>query len=260
MSYLLTDSSTMFRRNLLHLIRYPSLTMFVIGMPVIFLLLFVFVFGAVMGDGLGGPTGGRDAYTAFVAPTVMIMSITGAAQGTAISMAMDMTSGLVARLRTMAISRAAVLAGHVLGSVVQSLLAVAIVIAVSLLVGFRPSAGPLGWLAVVGIMTMISFSLTWLSTALGLASRNVESASNTPMVLMLLPFLGSGFVPTQSLPAAIRWFAEYQPFTPFIDVIRNLLLERPLGAALWLTLGWCLLITVGSYLWSVRLYERRAIR
>ena len=146
------------------------------------------------------------------------------AQGTAISVAMDMTEGIIARFRTMAISRASVLTGHVLGALVQTMLSLAVVIGVALLVGFAPTAGPLDWIAAAGLLAMTTLALTWLTVALGMVSKSVETASNLPMFLLLLPFLGSGFVPTDSMPAGLRWFAENQPFTPIMETLRGLLL------------------------------------
>jgi ABC-2 type transport system permease protein len=259
LAYTVSDSLTMLRRNLLHMRRYPSMTLLLIGMPVIFLLLFVYVFGGTLGAGLGEP-GGRGAYLAYVVPGILLIGVASGATGTAISVAMDMTEGIVARFRTMAISRAAVLTGHVVGSVLQTLLAMAVVIAVALLIGYRPSAGPVAWLEVIGVLTLITFALTWLAVALGMLTRSVESASNLPMPLSLLPFLGSGFVPTASMPTGIRWFAEYQPFTPVMQTLRGLLTGAPIGNSGLLAVGWCVAIALGGYLWSRALYERSSAR
>ncbi|MDQ6637301.1 MAG: ABC transporter permease [Candidatus Dormibacteraeota bacterium] len=254
--YTVTDSATMLRRNLRHLQRYPSVTLFVVGIPVVLLLLFVYVFGGTLGAGLAGVSGGRTAYLNYVVPGIILMTVAGAAQGTAISVAMDMTAGIIARFRTMAISRASVLTGHVLGSMVQSMLSVAVVIGVALLIGFRPTTDPLKWIAAIGVLAMISFALIWLSVALGLVSKSVETASNLPMFLMLLPFLGSGFVPTASMPAGLRWFAEYQPFTPVIETLRGLLMGTPIGNSAILAVAWCAAITVVGYVWARALYKR----
>ena len=105
---------------------------------------------------------------------------------------------------------------------IQTMLSMAVVIGVALLVGFRPTAGPVDWIAAIGVLAMITLALTWLSVALGMVSKSVETASNLPMFLMLLPFLGSGFVPTDSMPAGVRWFAENQPFTPIMETLRGL--------------------------------------
>jgi ABC-2 type transport system permease protein len=256
----LQDSLIMLRRNLRHMQRYPSLTLMLLGQPILFLLLFVYVFGGTLGDGLGraavGSTTGRQAYLGFVTPTILIITITGAILGTAISVAMDMTQGIMARFRTMSVSRASVLTGHVIGTIIQTVIGLVVVLGIALLVGFRPAAGPLGWLAVIGLLLLVTLALTWLAVALGLAAKSVETASNTPIVFTLLPFLGSGFVPNGSLPAGLRWFAEYQPFTPIIKTVRGLLLGTPVHHTWLLAVGWCALFTIVGYAWSTSLFGR----
>lgn len=257
LAYTLTDSATMLRRNLRHVLRYP-VTLFVAAIPIIFLLLFVFVFGETMGAGLGGVSGGRAEYASYVTPGILLMTVAGGAQGTAISVAMDMAEGIIARFRTMAIARSSVLTGHVVGSVIQTMLAVVAVVGVALLVGFRPSASPMEWLAAAGLLTLITFAVTWLSVALALTAKTVEAASNLPMPLMLLPFLGSGFVPTESMPGAMRWFAEYQPFTPMMESLRGLLLGTPIGTAGVLGVAWGVGIMALGYFWARARYARPA--
>jgi len=231
LSYTVVDSATMLRRNLKRAVRYPGLTVIVAAMPIVFLLLFVYVFGGTLGAGLDGPSGGRAEYVAYVVPGILVLAMTGGAQGTAIGVAMDMTEGIIARFRTMSIARAAVLTGHVVGAVIQTMVGLTLVVAVALLVGFRPNTEPIEWLAVIGVLAMSSFMLSWLSVAMGLATKTVEAASNLPMPLMLLPFFGSGFVPVESMPAGLRWFAEHQPFTPIIETLRGLLTGTPIGSA-----------------------------
>jgi len=254
LSYAMTDSATMLRRQLRHMLRYP-VVLLLAGIPVVLLLLFVYVFGATLGAGLSGPSGGRAEYVNYVTPAILLLAVATSAQGTAIAVAMDMTEGIIARFRTMAISRAAVLTGHVLGSMIQTMLGMAIVIAVALLIGFRPSAGVVEWTAAIGFLATVTLALTWLTVALGMVTKSVETASNLPMPLMLLPFLGSGFVPTDSMPAGLRWFAEYQPFTPIIETLRGLLLGGPTDSAA-LAIIWCAAIGLGSYLWARRLFNR----
>ncbi len=254
--YPIRDSATMLRRNLKRMLRYPSMTVMLVGMPVVFLLLFVYVFGGTLGAGIAGPGGGRAAYANYVAPAIILMTVTATVQGTAISVAMDMTEGIIARFRTMHIARVSVLTGHVLGSLIQAVVSLAIVIGVALLVGFRPGAGPVQWLAAAGFLVAVTFALVWLSTALGLLSKTVETASNLPMPLTLLPFLSSGFVPTDSMPAGLRWFAANQPFTPIIETLRGLLVGGPIGNHAWIALAWSAAIALGGYLWAKRLFNR----
>jgi ABC-2 type transport system permease protein len=130
------------------------------------------------------------------------------------------------------------------------------VMAVAVLIGYRSAGNVSGWLGVVGLVLLMTFAFTWLTVALGLSAPNAETASNTPMPLMFLPFLSSGFVPTDSMPAAIRWFAEYQPITPMIDTLRAWMSGTSAGSDAWLAVGWCLVIAVLSYLWSRRLYTK----
>ena len=148
------------------------------------------------------------------------------------------------------------LAGHVIANMIQTLLAVVLVLAVSIAIGFRPGASALDWLGAAGLVAFVTLALTWLSVALGLVAKSVESASNLPMFLMLLPFLGSGFVPTDSMPAGLQWFAEHQPFTPINETLRGLLLGTPIGSEWIAALAWCAVITAASYAWSLRLYAR----
>jgi ABC-2 type transport system permease protein len=250
------DSTTMLRRNLRRMLRYPSMTVMLVGIPIVFLLLFVYVFGGTLGAGLRGGVGGRPEYVNYVTPGVLLVAVAAVSQGTAIAVAMDMTEGIIGRFRTMAIWRGSVLAGHVLGSMIQTMISLAVVTGAALLVGFRPSASPVDWILAMGVLALLSLALTWLCVAFGLVTGSVETASNLPMPLMILPFLGSGFVQTGSLPAGLRWFADYQPFTPIIDTLRGLLIGGPIGRSGAIAVTWCVAITVVGYAWARALYNR----
>ena len=259
----MADSAIMFRRSLVRMRRYPSMTIMLVAFPLLFLLLFVYVFGGTLGAGLPGGTAGADGrsdYLAYVTPALVLMAAASAAQGTAISVAMDRTEGIVARFRTMPISPASILGGHVLGSLVQSLLGMGTILLVAVLLGFRPAADPAQWLALLLLLTLVAAALTWLTVALGLLSRSVETASNTPTFLMILPFLSSGFVPTESMPAGLSWFAEHQPFTPMIEGTRDLLAGQWDWNTLGLAAGWCVLIMIVGYLWSRSLFRRPVVQ
>ena len=260
LAYTVGDSATMLRRNLKHQLRYPSVTMMLVAMPIVFLLLFVYVFGGQLGAGLGArqaADGDRSAYLAYVVPGILIMSVASAALGTALSVAMDMTEGIIDRFRTMAIARGAVLTGHVIGSLIQTFIGLAIVLGVALALGYRSPTGPVDWLAAAGVLLLFAFALIWLSAALGLAAKSVETASNTPLFLTLLPLFSSGFVPTHTMPDGLRQFAEYQPFTPVTQTVRGLLSGTSTGGHVVAALAWSVGITVVCYLWSVRLYDHR---
>jgi ABC-2 type transport system permease protein len=246
------DSSTMVRRQLKRLLRYPSMTVQLIITPVIILFLFVYVLGGTLGQGLGG---GRGDYANYVVPGILLMAAATAATGTAVMVATDMTEGIIARFRTMRISRASVLTGHVVGAVIQQLLGMAVLIGIGVAIGFRPNATLIEWLAAAGLLTLFALAVTWLSVALGLRSSTPEAASNAPMPLVLLPFLGSGFVPTDSMPTVLRWFAEYQPFTPIMETLRGLLLGSSIGNSGVVALGWIVGIAVVSYLWAKKTFN-----
>jgi ABC-2 type transport system permease protein len=256
LAYTLSDSRVMLRRNLKHQLRYTSMTLMLVGMPVVLLLLFVYVFGGQLGAGLGAHDG-RSAYLDYVVPGLLLITVASAIQGATIRVAMDMTGGIIDRFRTMAIARASVLTGHVVGSLIQILAGIATLIGVAFGLGFHSSAGLLEWLAAIGILTLFSFALIWLAVALGLAAKTVETASNTPMVLFLLVFLSSGFVATTTMPDGVRQFAEYQPFTPAADTVRGLLTGAAIGDQAIAAIAWSVGIAVGSYLWAIRLYNRR---
>jgi ABC-2 type transport system permease protein len=257
LTYTVADSATMLRRNLKHMVRYPTVILFVIGIPVVFMLLFVYVFGGTLGAGLGnGLSGGRTEYANYLAPGILVLTVAGGGQGTAISVAMDMAEGIVARFKTMAISRTAVLTGHVLGTLLQTMLGLAVVIGVAFVVGFRANANAAEWVAAIALLVMIALAVTWLCVACGLVSKSVETASNLPMPLLLLPFLGSGFAPTDSMPTAVRWFAEHQPFTPFTETLRGLLVGTEIGNDALVSVAWCVAITVLSHRWAKSLYDR----
>jgi ABC-2 type transport system permease protein len=264
LAYTVTDSTVLLRRNLRRLQRYPSLTLMLIGMPIVFLLLFVYVFGGQLSHGLtGGLAGGqvgRDGYLNYVTPGILLVTVAAAVQGTAIVVAMDMTGGIVDRFRTMPIAPGAVLTGHVLASLLQTLASTIVVLGVAIGLGFRPTADPLSWLAAVGVLTLFAFALIWLATALGLAAKSVETASNTPMFLTLLPFLGSGFILVATLPTGLEQFARYQPFTPVTETLRGLLTGTPIGANAVAALAWSLGIALVSFLWAKHLYAHRRPR
>ena len=248
----------MLRRNLRRMRRYPSLTMFVAGMPVVLLLLFVYVFGGTLGAGLGaGSAGGRAAYLAYVIPGILLIDRRrrrpghrdlgrhGHDRGHHRPLPHDGHRPRLGADRPRPGQRDPDAAWRS-----------AIVVVVAVLIGFRPTTGPVEWLAAAGLLALAALALTWLSVALGMVAKSVETASNMPMFLMLLPFLSSGFVPTDSMPAGLRWFAEYQPFTPIIETVRGLLLGTPIGNSGVVAVAWCVAISVLGYLWARRLYDR----
>ncbi|MGW2597857.1 ABC transporter permease [Streptomyces klenkii] len=243
------DSSTMLRRNLLHARRYPSLTLNLLLTPVMLLLLFVYVFGDVMSAGMGGA--GRSQYIAYVVPGILLMTIGSTVIGAAVSVATDMSEGIIARFRTMAIHRSSVLIGHVIGSVLQSIAGVVLVGAVAVAIGFRSTdATVLEWLAAFGLLVLFALALTWIAVGMGMASPNAEAASNSAMPLILLPLISSAFTPIDAMPGWFQPIAQYQPFTPAIETLRGLLLGSGIGNNGWLAVAWSVGLAALGYFWS----------
>ena len=250
------DSNTMLRRNLLHARRYPSLTLNLLLTPVVLLLLFVYVFGDVMSSGIGGGAD-RSDYIAYVVPGILLMTIGSTVVGTAVSVSNDMTEGIIARFRTMAIHRGSVLIGHVVGSVLQSVMSVVLVGAVAAAIGFRSTdATALEWLAAFGLLALVAMALTWIAVGMGMGSPNAEAASNNALPLVVLPLISSAFVPIGSMPGWFQPIAEYQPFTPAIETLRGLLLGSEIGHNGWLAVAWCLALTALGYFWSTAQFNR----
>jgi ABC-2 type transport system permease protein len=251
------DSTTMIGRELKHTIRFPLLLVGTILVPVVMLLLFDYILGGTIGRGLAIAPHGAP-YVDFLVPGILVMTVAASCGPTAIQVNTDMTGGIIDRIRTMAVARGALLAGHVGGSVLRTLLAALVLLGVALLAGFRPKASVVDWVAVAGIVTAFAFALAWLAAALGLAARSVAGAnSSTLPIQFLLPFLSSTFVPADSMPVGVRWFAQRQPFTPIVESVRALLTGAPLGNNAYLALAWCAVIALVGYVWAQAGLRRR---
>ncbi|MEV4343613.1 ABC transporter permease [Actinoplanes sp. NPDC049596] len=257
MSSLALDSTTMLRRNLLHARRYPSLTLNLLLTPIMLLLLFVFILGDALSAGITHGEPDRSRYLAYLVPGLLLMTIGSTVIGTAVSVSNDMSEGIIARFRTMAIHRGSVLVGHVIGSVLQSVMSVILVGAVAVAIGFRSTdATLLEWLAAFGLLVLFALALTWIAVGMGLVSPNAEAASNNAMPLILLPLLSSAFVPVESMPGWFQPIAEYQPFTPAIETLRGLLLGTGIGHNGWLAVAWCAGLAILGYFWSTSRFNR----
>ena len=257
LSYSLRDTATMLQRDALHSLRRISMTLSGLLVPIIMLLLFNYVFGGAIGAGLGGLAHGG-SYINYLAPGIIIMTVGSGCATTAINLCMDMSEGIIARFRTMAISRASVLTGQVLGSLIRTIITIILVIGVALLMGFRPSAGPVAWLAALGIVALFTLGITWMGVAFGLVGKTPAGANSLALMFQLLAFTSSAFVSPDSMPVGIRWFAEYQPFTPAIDTLRGLLLGTPIGNSAVLAIAWGVGLTVVGYLWARAIYTRNS--
>ncbi|MFI5959502.1 ABC transporter permease [Cryptosporangium sp. NPDC051539] len=247
----LDDVATMVGRELRHAVRYPVIIVVSVALPVLMLLLFVYVFG--------GLSVGPGNYVDFLTPGILMMTIAAGSAPSAISVATDAKEGIIDRFRAMPIARGAVLAGHVAGGLLRTMLAVVAVTGTAVVAGFRPSAGPAGWLAAAGVATAFAFALTWLSVGVGLAARTPTGANSAAqLIATVLPFLSSAFVPPASASRGIRWFVEHQPMTPVVDSLRALLTGAPAGGSVGIALAWCTGTATVGYLWAVRSYRRDA--
>ena len=207
---------------------------------------------------LGGAINtGTDSYVTYLLPGILIITIASGIAYTAYRLFLDMTSGIFDRFHSMPIARSSVLWAHVLTSVVANLVSVVVVIGVALLMGFRSGSGVLAWLAVGGIIILFTLALTWLAVILGLTAKTVDGASAFSYPLIFLPFISSAFVPTETMPGPVRWFAENQPVTSIVNAIRNLFAGQPVGADLGIALAWCFGILVVAYLFAMATYRRR---
>ncbi|RAG85068.1 ABC transporter permease [Streptacidiphilus pinicola] len=262
-AYAVADTVALLRRAIKNLVRYPTTLVVVIGIPVLFLLLFVYVFGHAMDVGVAGvlPAAGQPdlaagKYVDYVVPGLLIMTAATGSLSTAASTNIDMTEGIIARFRTMAIFRPALVISRVVAAVLQTMVSMAAVLGVALLLGFTSTAGPVRWLAVVGLLTTVALTLTWLGVAFGLAAKTLDAASNAPLPLIMLPFVGSGIVPAASMPGGLRQFAEYQPFTPMIETLRGLLTGAAIGDNAIIAVAWCAGLSALGLSWAMRNFSK----
>jgi ABC-2 type transport system permease protein len=256
LAFAVRDSTTMLRRDLRHSLRFPMMTVSGIMVPIFFLLLFVGVFGHALGTGLGTAVPLGHHYIDYLAPGIILMTASAGAETTAVNVNSDMNEGIIARFRTMAITRASVLTGQVVGSLIKTVVSGVLVVAVAVAFGFRPTASPIEWLAAAALFTLVTLALSWLAVAFGLVAKTPAGANSLSLILVVLPFVSSAFVPTASMPAGARWFAQNQPFTPVIQTLRGLLIGAPIGNNAIVGVAWCVAITVVGYLWARKRYDR----
>ena len=245
----LRDTIILFKRSMKHIRRSPDTIITVAIMPILFMLLFVYVFG-------GAIDAGTDSYVTYMLPGILLIAIASGISYTAVRIFTDTQKGIVTRFHSMPVARSSVLWGHVLTSLVSNAISLAIIIAVALLMGFRSSASILDWLAVVGILALFTLALTWLAVIPGLTAKTIDGAAAFSYPLIFLPFISSAFVPTSTMPAPVRAFAENQPVTAIVESIRALLAGQPVGTDIWVALAWCIGIGIVAYVFAVRAYGR----
>jgi len=248
---LLRDSKTMFIRSIKLSLRSPESIMMALIVPAVLMVVFVYVFGGAMD--MGGVS-----VVNFIVPGIVLQTIGQGMPAITVRLNNDMTKGVVDRFRTMPIAKSALLVGHVLATLLQSLVTVAATIGAAFLMGFRPYAGLTEWLIVTGIIALYIIMMAWLAALSGVRAKEPESAAGFMSMIGVLPFLSSGFVPTETMPRALRVFAENQPMTPIINTVRALLLDQPIpDGALRAALLWCVGLSVVFYLLALRIYSRK---
>ena len=243
------DTAVLLGRSLKHVTRSVDTIITTVIMPVAIMLLFVYVFGGAINTG-------SDSYVNYMQPGILLITIASGVSYTAFRLVTDVHSGIFERFQSLPIARSGVLWAHVLTSLVANLISLLIVVGVALLMGFRSEAGVLAWLAVAGILVLLTLALTWIAVIAGLSAKSAEGAGAFSYPLIFLPFISSAFVPTDTMPGPVRAFAEHQPVTSIVNAIRDLFTRQPVGTDIWIALVWCVGILVVSYVFAMVTYRR----
>jgi len=249
-THFLTDTRILTGRSMRHITRSLDTIITVTITPIALMLLFTYVFGGALATG-------TDTYVTYLLPGILLITIASGIAYTALRLFTDLQSGIFQRFHSMPISRSSVLWAHVLTSLVSNFLSLVVIVGVALVMGFRSPAGPLAWLGVIGILALFTLALTWVAVIAGLAAKSPDGAGAFAYPLIFLPFISSAFVPTDTMPGPVRWFAEHQPVTSIVDTIRRLLADQPVGGDIWVALAWCVGILVVAYGVAMVVYRRR---
>lgn len=239
----------MLGRTLRHTMRSPDAMIMTLAIPIVILLMFVYVFGGAMRV--------NENYIDYVVPGIILLCAGFGSATTAVSISTDMRDGIIDRFRAMPVSRSAVLTGHVVESVLRNLLTTGLVILVAIAMGFRPTGNPLSWLGVLAMLALFVIALSWIAVALGLLAPNPEAANGFSFTFMFLPYVSSAFVPPDTMPEGLRWFAQNQPVTPVTETVRGLLLGTPVGHHAVLAVAWWSGIAIVGFLLSTWMFRQR---
>jgi ABC-2 type transport system permease protein len=249
-THFFADTAALTGRSLRHITRSLDTIITTVVTPIAIMLMFVYVFGGAIDTG-------SVSYVDYMLPGILLITIASGIAYTAVRLCTDMQSGLFERFQSMPIARSGVLWAHVLSSLVANLISLVVVVLVALVMGFRSGAGVTAWLGVGGILMLFTLALTWIAVIPGLTAKSVEGASAFAYPLIFLPFISSAFVPTDSMPGAVRAFADHQPVTSIVDAIRALFAGQPVGSDIWVALGWCVGVLVVAYGCAMLTYRRR---
>src|SRR5262249_16416784 len=243
------DTGLLFGRSMRHILRSSDTIITVAITPLAIMLLFVYVFG-------GAVRAGTSNYVNYLLPGILLIAVASGIAYTALRGFTDIQQGLFAGFQSMPVCRSSVLWAHVLTSLVSNAMSVVVIVLVALIMGFRSGAGVVAWLEVTGILVLFTLALTWLAVIAGLTAKSTEGAGAFSYPLIFLPFISSAFVPTATMPAVVRAFAENQPVTSIVDTVRSLLTSAPIGNEIWIAIAWCVGITVVAYVFAMRAYKR----
>ena len=246
------DTAVLLGRTMRHITRSPDTIITVSIMPIALLLLFRYVLGGAINTGQG-----PGHYVNYVLPGILLITIATGISYTALRLFTDMQTGIFERFQSLPIARSSVLWAHVLTSEVSTLISVVIVVLVALPMGFRSGAGVLAWLAILGIIVLLTLALTWLAVIAGLSAKTPDGAGAFAYPLIFLPFISSAFVPTRTMPGPVRAFADNQPMTSIINTIRDLFTQQPVSTGIWTALAWCLGLLIVAYALAVATYRRK---
>ena len=250
----LADGWVLAKRNLVQIPRIPELLVFATIQPVMFVLLFRYVFG-------GAIDVGGESYVNFLMAGIFVQTVAFGSVSTGIGLAEDLQRGLVDRFRSLPMARSAVLTGRTIADLVRNLFVVLVMLLVGLLVGFRPEVGPVGWAGAIGLLLLLSFAFSWVGATIALMMRSVEAVQSAGFIwLFPLTFASSAFVQTDGMPGWLQAFANRQPITQVVDAVRGLLLAQPVDSHVWQAFAWCAGILLVFVPLSVSLYRRVAAR
>lgn len=251
-THFVADTATLTGRSMRHIFRSADTIITTAVTPIALMLLFVFVFGGALKQSIGS-----ENYVNYLLPGILLIAVASGIAYTAYRLFNDLQSGIFERFHSMPIARSSVLWAHVLTSLVANGITLAIIFAVGFVMGFRTGAGPLAWLAVIGILLLFTLALTWLAIIAGLSAKTIDGATAFSYPLIFLPFISSAFVPTETMPGPVQWFAENQPVTSIVNTIQALFAEKPVGSDIWVALAWCVGILVVAYVFAIIAYRKK---
>lgn len=250
----LNDSLLMIKRSSRHIIRNNDQLLGTFFQPIMFLVLFAAVFGGALKLSLPPGIG----YLDFLMAGIIVQTIAFGSTTTAIAICNDLQRGIVDRFKSLPMSDIAVLNGHVISDLFRNAISVVVMAVVGLVIGFRPSADFVAWLEIIGLVALFTFTFSWLAAIVGVLAKSIEAVQWLTFVIIFpLTFASSAFVPVESMGKYLKIFAENQPITHIIEAIRSLILGLPVGDHLWLSIVWCIGLSLFAIPFSTWLFRRR---